>query len=513
MSIRFLVQCSVAAAALVVAAPALSAEPCAALAALKITNTKVISAAPIHAGPYAPEQRSGGRTGPAREFPAFCRVSAVANPVPDSEIHLEVWLPPPGAWNGKFMGIGNGGYSGDLGYAGMEAALRGGFATASSDTGHAGNDIRFGAGHPEKIADWAHRAIHVMTETAKLVVRNYYGRFPQYSYFAGCSTGGQQALMEAQRYPDDYDGIAAGAPGNSRVHLNIGFLWSWLALNRNPAASLPVSKLVALNRAAVDACDANDGLRDGLVTDPLHCEFDPGPLICSGADNSECLTRPQLEAVRQIYGGARNPRTGEQLFAGWAPGSEADADQETGGWASYFVGKPEPARLDFWRYWVFENPQWDPMSFDFDRDAAYAIRKLGYIEAASPDLSAFSARNGKLLIYAGGADPVVPPADTARYFERLQELMGPEKTAGFARFYIAPGMAHCGGGAGPNTFDYMGALERWVIQGTAPERIVASHSKGASVDRTRPLCPYPQIAKWSGQGSQDDEAQFECVRP
>src|SRR4051794_31087640 len=226
------------------------AAPCENLTALNIPSTTITAAVPLPAGPFSPAV-SGGRGGAARAFPAFCRVIAVASPVPDSEIHIEVWLPESSSWNGKLLGTGNGGYSGAIGYADMERGLRQGYAVAGSDTGHAGGDLKFGVGHPAKIEDWAWRAVHVMTETAKLVTRSYYGRFAAHSYFSGCSTGGQQALTEAQRYPGDYDGILAGAPGNNRVRLNIGFLWSWLAANADAAAPLPASKLGMINKAAI----------------------------------------------------------------------------------------------------------------------------------------------------------------------------------------------------------------------------------------------------------------------
>ncbi len=497
--------------------PALSqaASSCEDLTALAITNTTITTVVNVPAGPFSAQPgRAGGRAPAPRDFPAFCRVTAVARPVPGSEITVEIWLPPAESWNGKFLGTGNGGYSGAIGYAAMESALRQGYATAGSDTGHAGEDLKFGLNHPEKIDDWAWRATHVMTETAKLVARSYYQRFPAYSYFSGCSTGGQQALMEAQRFPGDYDGIIAGAPGNNRVRLNMGFLWSWLALRPDQPGSLPPSKLPVLNRAAIAACDAQDGLADGLIFDPAHCAFDPAALQCKDADAADCLTAPQVEAVRKIYTGARNPRTGEQLYSGWARGTEAAGGNQIGGWAAYFVGRPEPARVDFWKYWVFGDPNWDPRSFDFDRDAAFADARLAHINANDADLSAFRKRGGKLLMYSGWADPVVPPGDVIRYFDDVQMTMGgPAQTSGFLRLFMAPGMGHCGGGPGPNTFDSLAALDRWVTQGSAPDRIVVSQSTGGKVTRTRPLCPYPQVARWNGTGSPDDAAQFTCADP
>ena len=487
------------------------AGTCESLAALTIPDTEISSAVSVAAGPFSPAGQPGSQT---RAFPAFCRVTAVARPVADSEIRVEVWLPLAGAWNGKLLGTGNGGYSGALSYSEMESALRQGYAVAGSDTGHAGGDLKFGVGHPEKIKDWAYRAVHVMTETAKVVVRGYYARLPEHSYFSGCSTGGQQALTEAQRYPGDYDGVVAGDPGNNRVRLNMGFLWSWLAVHKDGAETLPASKLSLVYQAAVAACDSPDGVKDGLIGDPRACKFDPGAMLCKAGDGADCLTPPQVAAVRAVYEGAKNPRTGERIYPGWVRGSEASGGARPGGWSGYFVGQPEPARLDFWRYWVFDDPNWDFRSFDFDRDVLYADRKMAFLTANDPDLTGLQNRGGKLLMYQGWADPVVPPEDTIRYFESVAGFMGgPEKTGGFVRLFMAPGMGHCSGGPGPNAFDALGAIDQWVSRGVAPDRIVASHSTGGAVDRTRPLCPYPQVARWNGAGSIDAAASFACAAP
>lgn len=483
--------------------PASAATPCERLTALTITDATITSSTLISAGVPIPGIGTG--RGGTPKLPDFCRVVIVSKPVPDSQIHFEVWLPGTEVWNGKFEGTGNGGYSGALDYPAMQKALADGYATAGSDTGHPGGDLKFAIGHPAKIDDWGWRAVHVMTEASKLVIHAAFGRFPEHSYFSGCSTGGHQALMEAQRFPSDYDGIAAGDPGNNRVRLNIGFLWSWLALYKDPASALPATKVPVIHRAAVAACDAMDGIKDGLIADPLHCKFDPAALLCRGEDNDSCLTAKQVSAVQKIYAGAKNPRTGEQLFAGWARGSEL-------GWGSYFVGQPEPARVDFWRYWVFGDPKWDPVSFDFDRDAAWADSVMGTITANDPELKAFKARNGKLLMYSGWADPVVPPADVVRYYETALKVMGGAiKTQDFFRLFMVPGMGHCRGGEGPSTFDALAALDTWVTKGTAPDKIVASHSSNGAVDRTRPICPYPQVARWSGTGSTDDASQFACT--
>ena len=472
---------------------------CSTLTGLFIANTTITSADDVPAGPYTP---AGSRP---TNLPAFCRVTAVSRPVGDSQIHFELWMPLAGTWNGKFEGTGNGGFSSAMSYTTMATALRQGYATAGSDTGHEGGDLRFGVGHPEKIKDWSYRAVHVMTDTARLIVRNYYGRLPQYSYFNGCSTGGHQALSEAQRFPADYDGIVAGDPGNNRTHLIAGFLWSWEAVHKNTDTPLPAAKLPMIAKAAMAACDAIDGLADGIIDDPRRCKFDPATLLCKSGDAANCLTASQVEAVKKVYDGARNPRTGEQLFAGWPRGTETS-------WTTYFVDPAEARRNEFWRLWVFSDPNWDWRTFDFDRDLAFADTKMAMVNANDANLKPFKARNGKLVMYHGWADSDVPPEDGVRYYESVQQAMGgPENTSDFFRLFMVPGMGHCGGGPGPNTFDAVAALDQWVDQGKAPEKIVASHLANGVADRTRPLCPYPQIAKWTGAGSIDDAANFVCT--
>jgi feruloyl esterase len=490
-------------AALSVASLATAASPtCSSLANLFITNTSITSADDVPAGPYSPSITTA-----SINLPGFCRVRVASHPVNDSEIHFELWMPLRTAWNGKFEGTGNGGFSSSMSYNTMAAALNHGYATAGSDTGHEGGDLTFGVGHPEKINDWAYRAVHVMTDTAKLIVRDYYGRLPQYSYFNGCSTGGHQALSEAQRFPGDYDGIVAGDPGNNRIHLIAGFLWSWEAIHKDTPNPLPAAKLPMITKAVIAACDSIDGLADGIIDDPRRCKFDPGTLLCKGGDGENCLTAPQVESVKKVYSGAKNPRTGEQIFAGWVRGTEAN-------WTSYFVEPAEARRNEFWRLWVFNDPNWDWRTFDFDRDLTFADTKMAVVNSINSDLKPFKARKGKLVMYHGWADSDVPPEDGVGYYEAVQRTMGgPGQTTDFFRLFMVPGMGHCSGGSGPNTFDAVGALDQWVEQGKAPEKIIAAHIANGVTDRTRPLCPYPQVAKWKGAGSIDDAANFTCVDP
>jgi hypothetical protein len=482
------------------APPAPVETSCEPLGSLELPNAVVTLARAYPEGEFAATPTSR-----ALRVPAFCRVAVTAKPTPDSDIKVEVWLPDGDRWNGKLLGADNGGFSGAINYAALVRAITDGYAGVSTDTGHAGDQMDFGIGHPEKIVDWAYRSIHEMTVVAKVVVEKATGHAPSRSYFRGCSTGGQQALSEAQRYPADYDGIVAGAPGNNRLNLIYGFLWSWLATHdAHGSPILPSAKLPALARAVVAACDSVDGLADGLISDPGSCHFDPAALACVAAESDACLTPPQIEAVRKIYAGARTT-SGQQLYPGWAPGSES-------GWGTYIVNPREPVRVGLFRGWLFRDPAWDPRSFDWDEDVAAANAAYPFVSAMSTDYSAFEARGGKLILYAGLADPVVSPFDTIAYYESVVKAMGGmTATQSFFRFFPAPGMAHCGGGAGPNTFDALAALEAWVEHGTAPDSILASHSAGGTVDRTRPLCAHPAVARYVGTGSMDDAASFACV--
>jgi feruloyl esterase len=476
---------------------------CQQLSSLSLPNADVTLAHASPAGEFGP----AGNAGRTFSTPAFCRVAVTARPSADSDIRIEVWLPQPEAWNGKLLGADNGGFSGAINYNALAAAIGKGYAAVSTDTGHTGDQMDFGIGHPEKIIDWAHRSIHEMTVIAKAVVERAMGRAPARSYFTGCSTGGQQGLSEAQRYPADYDGIVAGNPGNNRVNLILGFLWSWLATHAaDGSAILPSTKLPALSRAAIAACDGNDGLEDGLIADPRTCRFDPLALACSGAETDACLTPPQVEAARRVYAGART-RSGQQLYPGWAPGSEA-------GWGTYITNPKEPVRIGLFRGWVFGNPAWDPHTFDWDRDVTTVTAKYPFLNAMSTDYGAFRARGGKLIMYTGLADAVVSPLDTIAYYESVANANGGiDATRSFFRFFPAPGMAHCGGGVGPNTFDALAALESWIEKGSAPEAIPATHSSNGRIDRARPLCPYPAVARYNGAGSIDEASSFSCAMP
>jgi feruloyl esterase len=475
-------------------------QRCEALASLTMSDVAITSSTAVPAGSFEPVP------GTALAVPAFCRVQALATPSPDSRISIEVWLPAGEAWNKRFLGVGNGGFSGAIGYAAMASAVSRGYATAGTDTGHVGDDMQFGRGHPERIIDWAYRSVHITAAVGKLVVRSHYDRFPAWSYFNGCSTGGQQALSEAQRYPGDYDGIVAGAPGNNRIRLILGFLWGWQASHRDDGTRLlEQNDLDLVARAVIDACDAGDGVRDGILARPAGCHFDPSALACRATETTACLTLSQVEAVRKIYGGARHARTGAQLFPGWTRGSER-------GWATYLTGPREPVRVGFFRHLAFHDPAWSPKTFDWDKDVAFVESQVPYLSAVSLDYTAFRNRGAKLLMYTGLADPVVPSEDPRSHYDGVvAQAEGVAQAQEFFRYFEAPGMAHCRGGDAPDAFDTQAAIEAWVERGVAPTRIVATQGTSGKTRRTRPLCPYPQVATYRGAGSPDDEASFVCA--
>jgi len=482
------------------------AAACEDLAKLSLPNTKISLAEVVPAGdfkmPNAPPAAP-----PLRNLPAFCRVAADITPAPDSDIKMEVWLPVSG-WNGKFQGVGNGGWAGAISYGQLADALQAGYATASTNTGHdgEGSDASFALGHPEKVTDFAWRSVHEMTLKAKSVIAAFYDKQPARSYWNGCSTGGKQGLKEAQKFPDDYDGIVAGAPANYWTHLMAGDVWIGQATHSDPAAYIPPAKYPMIHRAAIDACDAADGLKDGLIDDPRACHFDPAVLACKEGQQDDCLTAPQIEAARKIYAGAKNPRTGEQVFPGLEPGSEPQ-------WV-VFAGSPEPPIVaSYFKYLLFKDPAWDFRKLDLDKDVAAAEKfDNGLIAATDPNLKPFVAHGGKLLLWHGWEDGLIAPRNSINYFESVGKVLG-AKTGDSVRLFMAPGMFHCNGGDGPNRFDAVAAVDDWVEHAKAPERIVASHRTAGQVDRTRPLCPYPQVATYSGSGSIDDAANFACSAP
>jgi feruloyl esterase len=352
-----------------------------------------------------------------------------------------------------------------------------------------------------------------MTFMAKLIIATYYGRAPKFSYWYGCSTGGRQALAEAQRFPADYNGIVAGAPAIFLTHMQAASVWKAQAIRKNPGGLVPPSKLLLIHKAVLAACDARDGVKDGVLEDPRACDFDPEILECKGQDGPDCLTAAQLVVVRAFYGPAVNPRTREQIFPGMVPGSEVGWSSDVG---RMYVDPPDITKTlatAYLRYAVFQDPKWDYMTFDFDSGMALADRiDDGVTRATDPDLGDFFRRGGKLLQYHGWSDPSVSPLSSIDYYNSVKGFMGgPVSVRDSYRLFVVPGMDHCGGGDGPNTFDSIRAIEEWVEAGKAPEQIIASRVREGKTER--PLCPYPQVARYKGTGSTDDAANFLCSAP
>lgn len=484
------------------------ARTCESLKSLALADTTITAAESIAAGPFqAPSTpETPARNGaPPLMLPAHCRIALVLAPSPDSHIETEVWL-PDADWNGKYQEVGNGGFNGNIVYGAMATALREGYATASTDGGHKGGSASFALGHPEKITDFAYRAIHETSLKAKTLITAYYGRAPKFSYWNGCSTGGRQGLKEAQRFPEDFDGIVAGAPANYETHLHAWTVAIGMAPIKDGKNILPASTYPIINKAVLAACDAQDGVKDGLLNDPRKCKFDPEKLLCSGSAAENCLTADQVEAVKKIYAPAKT-KDGSLIFPSYEPGSEM-------GWGLLAGGDaPNALGLDTFRYLTYGDPNWDWHKFDLDRDTAAADEKDdGTIDAIDPDLSKFKAHGGKLLMYHGWNDTAIAPENSIIYHASVLKKMG-SKQEDWYKLYMVPGMMHCGGGPGPNQINWMGALERWREAGSAPEQIIATHVTGSTVDMTRPLCPYPQVAVYKGVGSVNDAGSFSCKNP
>jgi feruloyl esterase len=485
-----------------------SASSCESLLSLALPNTSITRAQAVPAGTFTTPE-TGPATPQFRQLPSFCRVAATLTPSPDSDIKIEVWL-PMADWNGKFEAVGNGGLAGTITYDWLAAALQEGYATASTDTGHAGPNASFALGHPEKLIDFAYRAVHEMAVKSKAIIAAFYGRGPRFSYFTGCSTGGRQGLMEAQRYPEDFDGVIAGAPANDQTQLSAWRIAVQAKILQNPASIVPRAKLTLVNRAVLAECDAIDGVTDGLLTDPRQCQFDPATLRCRGADRDDCLTAQQIEVVEMAYAPARR-KNGELIFPGLVPGGETSWDMLT-------AAKPEPGSIDvgIFRFVAHEDPAWDWRTFDLDCDTSLIDKKAAFIDAVNPDLSAFRAHGGKLLIYHGwndgGSDGAISPLASIKYYESVVARMGSQQQD-WLRLFMVPGMEHCGGGPGPNQVSWMAALERWRESGIAPDRLIVSRGRNNHVNMTRPICSYPAVAKYNGVGSTNDAANFVCKVP
>lgn len=507
-------------------------DSCAKVAGLQISNTTITSAQSVAAGSFVgPPEPFSGRdlSGFYKTLPEFCRVLAEAKPTSDSDIKIEVWL-PVARWNGKLQAIGNGGFAGLIDTRQLGQAVKAGYAATATDTGHSGSPVDAGwaLGHPEKVVDFGHRGIHEMTRVAKSVIQAFYAKSVQHSYFAGCSDGGREALMEAQRYPGDYDGILAGAPANYWTRLLMLAAVDTQTLTLEPASFIPPSKIPTIAAAVNAACDKLDGVPDGILNDPRQCHFDPATIQCKAEDADSCLTAAQVAALKKLYAGVHDSQD-KELFPGYVPGAEGGE----GGWALWITG-PAPGKslmaafaVGYWSNMVYEKRDWDYKTFQPESGLKIAEEKTGdALNAINADLGAFKARGGKLILYHGWDDPAISALNTINYYNSVIGKMGQRDADSFVRLYMAPGVQHCAGGPGADSYGEVGdlnyedpshslngALEQWVEKGKTPGTIIASKFEKEArqhATMTRPLCPYPQAAKYKGSGDTNEAASFVC---
>jgi feruloyl esterase len=481
------------------------------LASLRLTNATVTSVTEVAAGAFTPPTAPGRGVAPAlaRTMAAlqpFCRVSITSTPTADSDIKIEVWMPASN-WNGKFQAVGNGGWAGTISYPAMAAAVARGYASASTDTGHSTPGASFGVGHPEKVVDFAHRSLHEMAVHAKAVVNAYYGNRPTASVWNGCSTGGNQGLTLASMYPADFDAIVAGASPDPRARLHGVRLLANRIVHRTAGSYIPPEKYPVIQKAVMDACDAGDGVKDGVLENPAACRFDPKVLECKGGDALSCLTTEQVGTARALVSDVKHPRTGRVLYPPLLqPGSELM-------WGTLAGPQAFAIPVETYKQLIAKDPAWEPSQFNPDTDVELIDTSLAVLNTVSPNLKPFFARGGKLLMYHGWNDQQVPASSSIGYYTRVVGAVGDGAVGKSIQLYMVPGMNHCQGGVGTDTFDKVAAIEQWMAKGTAPAQIVASHMTDGNVDRTRPLCPYPQVAVYKGAGSTDEASNFACRNP
>jgi feruloyl esterase len=455
----------------------------------------------ITASEYRNDATIEQRVGPDIELARHCRIAATLHPRPGSSIGMELWMPV--SWNGKFLALGNGGWAGSISFSAMASGLAEGYAVASNDTGHEGGSAAFAVGNPDKVVDFAWRAMHEMTQISKQIIELYYERPAELSYFDGCSTGGRQGLKSAQMFPGDFDGIVVGAPVNNMLTLNATQVDTMIRFIENPELALSRDKVELLHDAVMAECEVNDGVVDGFLNDPLACDFDPRSLQCRSRRETEgCLTRDEVSSVERAYAGVFSDR-GRLLYPGHAKGFEL-------GWRIPAAGsEPTALQTDATRYLAHADADWDWREFDLESDLGLALENAGFIEALQADLSEFKARGGKILLYHGWNDPGPSPINTINYFNDVLAAMGPEQ-GDWMRLFLVPGMGHCAGGVGPDNADFLSSIDAWVEEGQAPERIIASRTRNGETDMTRPLCAYPEVAVWDREGDPDDAESFRC---
>ncbi len=521
------------AAVAVAEAPAIRNQNCTGLAKLSLPQTEISAATVVPAGALDLHQEHPNPI--FAKLPAFCRVEAVAHPSSDSSIKMEVWLPLAG-WNGKFMGQGNGGFAGQIGYEGLAVAILNGFASGGTDTGHTGDgtDAGWGLNHPEKVVDFGNRAVHVMTEFSKTIVQKFYTKPAHPMYFSSCSDGGREALMEAQRFPTDYDGILAGAPAYNWTNLLSRAGVVTIALLAKPENYIPSSKVPAISDAVLAACHKDEP--SGFLADPRTCHFSPDVLLCKGADSDACLTEAQVASLKAMYADS-NLKDGTLEYHGFLPGAEVGQN----GWQGWITGdqpKNSAGYKFFTSYFgnlVYADPAWDLQTFNLDRDLKLAQEKTAAaLDAVNPDLRPFKAHGGKLILYHGWNDAAISALGTLDYYNNVIATVGEADTHSFVRLFMVPGMQHCGGGPGPADFGQWGpsadnalnnpannitfGLEDWVEKGHAPEQVIARGNTdvtgaGKGEVFAQPICAWPRAAKYNGSGDRKDAASYVCAAP
>ncbi len=461
------------------------------------------------------------------QLPAFCRVQVTLTPSGDSDIKMEIWLPQN--WNGKFMGAGSFGWGGSIMYDGLLLGLKNGYAVANNDTGHSeasGSTGEFAIGHPDKVVDYGYRANHAMTLDSKAIIKAFYGVAPKHSYWVGCSLGGQQGMTEVQRFPEDYDGAVIGSPASPIVNLNAFQIWPTLLRRQNPAGVLSARKSAMVLEAIKKTCATPIDLKLGYLENPLSCHFDPAVLQCKGADAEDCLTTAQVDLLKTLQAGLKNPLTGELIFVPTAPnigggvggpmkpggGPPPGGAGPGGGGLGGAKGEEAPMGVatGLFKYLVFQDPNWDWKTLDMDKDVAFADKVLSTINmATNPNLKPFFANGGKLLMYHGWNDGS-SPLESINYYKDVVKAVGAEAKSSM-RVFGMPGVGHCSGGSGCDRFDMLNVIDQWVENGKAPERIVATKTTDGKVISTHPLCAYPKTAQYKGTGSLNDADNFICI--
>jgi feruloyl esterase len=492
---------------------------CENLSSFALPNTTITMAQTVPAGSFVAPGRGGGPGQALTDLPAFCRVQATLRPTSDSNIKMELWLPRAGlstvaggggGWNGKFRGTGNGGLGGGAGVAAGALAngVRRGYATAGNNTGHEG-DSSYAMSHPEQIKDFGYRSAHEMTVASKAIIKAFYGVAPKLSYMAEGGGGTIAALSSAQRYPDDYDTIAVTGMSSYLTRHTFGQMWIWQATHKDAASFIPPSKYPVLHQAALNACDAIDGIKDGIVGDVERCKFDPVVTQCKAGDAPDCLTAPQVEAARKIYAGPKNPRTGEEIYSPLYPGSELSWGQLAG--SDIPLGIP----VEFFKYYVFRDPTWDyktrPINFDSDVELSNRP-EIQPVNAVDPALTRFFARGGKLLLVDGWSDTAVPPKVAINYYNAVVAKVGARTVKESMRFFMVPGMGHGPGTTGLENFNFdaLSLIEQWKEKGEAPDQLIVAHFKDGMEVGKRLVCRYPQVATYKGSGSLEDPKSYSC---